>query len=239
MTPDYDSAFLRQYNAATLASVDQIKINQSKPFSVAQQNGAYYVGLANRMIMVIDDNNFTVLNRINSSCLTNMCGIIFLKNGQTMVVACTNPNSLIFLQRSNSSSTNYTVAYIQQINNSNPHGLLYINNSFFYATSYTNNSIYSDAATNDTFWKETLVIDAQPYVNTSNGNHVAIDECGRSWFSLGTAGLLIFDKQGTLVGNYSDVSKNIFDAFIMKNYVLYLSDLMSRQIHRIEPNTEC
>ena len=73
----------------------------------------------------------------------------------------------------------------------------------------------------------------------SDGNHVTVDECDRRWFSLGAAGLLVFDSKGALIGNYSQFTRYIFDAVITNNYVLYLSDYQSHQILRIDPHIVC
>jgi hypothetical protein len=239
VTPDYSSAYLRRYNSTTLASIDQIQVTQSNPFSVIQHDGAYYVGLTNRKIMIINSINHTIISIMTTPCTMNLRDIMFLNNGQKMVAVCSGTNSLIFFQQSSSISTNYTFSYSQSLSNIAPHGLLYINDSFFYATSWQNNQIYSYAAINGTFWKETIVVNALPYVSGSDGNHVAVDECGRRWFAMGAAGLLIFDTNGALIGNYSQLSKCIFDAVLTENYVLYLSDYQSHQIFRIDPNIDC
>jgi len=131
--------------------------------------------------------------------------------------------------------------YQQQLNYIYPHGLVYINDTFFYGTSWNNNTVYSyTAVQNSTQWNQTLVINAAPWAPTASGNHITIDECGRFWYSLGNYGLVIFDSQGVFLANMTiAVNSSIFDTLITDNYVFYLSDGGLQRIIRIDPNIQC
>ena len=164
-----------------------------------------------------------------------------LNNGNTMVVASDNNNALLFFNRSNSTPLEYSFSYQISVDYSSPHGFLRVNDTFFYVTSYTNNSIYSYTAdsSNSTSWTQTLLVDATPVTNTSGGTHLRIDECDRRWFSLQTNGIMIYDNQWNLIGNFSLTNSSLFDILITDNYVMYFSDNKSGRIIRIDPNINC
>ena len=86
---------------------------------------------------------------------------------------------------------------------------------------------------------EKLILDARSVAPIQDGVHLKIDECGRYWFILGDNGIRIFDDQGLLLANISNPTSSIFDAIIMHDYIIYLSDTKSNQIIRIDPNIQC
>lgn len=236
---DSNPGYLRIYNTTNLNPILHLRINISRPFTLAQQNEAYYIGLQNNSILVINSNSLSILNIINSPYLSGIRDMIFLQNGEIMIVVSTEIHSLIFFKRTNVSFYHYTFFFNQTVKYFYPHGLLHINDSFFYATSWANNTIYSYTFVNETFWKETLIIDAGLMTNMSGGNHVRIDECGRFWFALGPNGIFIFDSQGELIESCNYSLTNIFDLIIDENYVVYLSDIGKKQVVRIDPNIQC
>jgi hypothetical protein len=239
VTSDTNSGCIRRYNPTNLASIDSIVIDTSRPFTITQYRQVYFIGLEDSRIMLIDSSNLNVLNIINSTHLKGVRDMIFLNDGHTMVVASTDDHFLVFFNKSNDSVINYIFSYKQAVNYTYPHGLLRVNDSYFYATSWTGNSIYSYTRVNSTFWNEALVDDARSMQSPSGGHHLSIDECGRHWFSLGGAGIAIFDDAGRLLTNYNRSGNLIFDAILTNNYVLYLSDLTSNEIFRIDPHIEC
>ena len=240
VTPERYTGYLNEYNATTLNLTRRMNITVSTPLSLATQDGKYYVGLSNDKILVVDSTNLSVLTTISSSQLNSIRDILFLNNGDIMVVAATSDGALVFFKRMNNSSTNYTFLFKQFYTSVTPHGLLYVNDTFFYATSWSNRGIYSFTPVNSTYWQETLFVNASSFPNTSGGAHITLDECGRYWFALGPAGFIIFDHQGLYLASYIPFSvTNTFHAVISENYVLYVSDIGSNQILRIDPNILC
>jgi hypothetical protein len=165
---------------------------------------------------------------------------MFLNNGDTLVAVSTNNGYLIFFNRSSNTSTNYNFAYEQFVNYTYPHGLYYVNDTYFYTTSWQNNTVYSySAVPNSTRWNQNLFINAQESGASSNGNHITTDECGRFWFSSSNDSLLIFNSQGSYLDRFTITGSKIFDTIITTNYVMYLSDDKSNRVIRIDPGIEC
>jgi sugar lactone lactonase YvrE len=155
-----------------------------------------------------------------------------------MVVTSNVNNSLVFFNRFNN-SYNYTFSYLQSVNYVGPHGLWRVNDSFFYATSYTNNAVYSYSTTGvNAAWNERWVLTA-PTVNSTIGTtHLKIDECNRLWLCVETDTVLIYDQQGNLLGNYTIPNSIIADVKMTENYLMYFSD-KSNRIIRVDPNIIC
>jgi hypothetical protein len=84
-----------------------------------------------------------------------------------------------------------------------------------------------------------LFPDARPVASTSDENHLIIDNCDRYWFILGANGIKIFDNQGLFLENVTELTPFNFDAVITDDYVIYITDAISNEIVRIDPNTEC
>jgi outer membrane protein assembly factor BamB len=180
------------------------------------------------------------MNTISSTNLSGTRDMMFLNNANVFVVVSTNNNRFVFFNRSSNTSTNYYPFYQQSLNYGSPHGLVYINDSFFYATSWAINTVYSYVPMQNSYqWNQTLLINATRTASSPNGNHIAIDECGRFWFSLGTYGLQVFDSQGTYLANMSLSGYSVFDAIITDDYVFYISDASTQRIVRIDPNIQC
>ena len=99
--------------------------------TVVYYNEAYYVGFDTR-IVVLNSSDFTVLRSITASVIQGVRDIMLIHNGQTLVVLSTTRQSILFFNRTN----NYSLINEQSVNYSTPHGLMYINDSFFYVTSW-------------------------------------------------------------------------------------------------------
>jgi hypothetical protein len=228
-----------RFNAATMALIDNTIGLFSGPNNLKYYNESYYVGLASSVV-VIDSDSLTVQDTIASTNLSHTRDMMFLNNGNTFVVASTSNNLFVFFNRSSNSPTMYYPMYEQPLNYQDPHGLVDINDTFFYGTSWASNTVYSyTAIQNSIQWNQTLLINATPWAPTSSGNHIAIDECGRFWFSLGNYGLQVFDSQGVFLANMTIANSSIFDTIITDNYTFYLSDTHLQRIIRIDPNIQC
>ena len=159
-------------------------IFNSAPMSLTYSNEMYYVSLE-YSILVIDSNNLTVLTTITTSDLNGARDVMFLRDGETMVVASCYNNFLLFFNLTNNVSGNYNFAYKQSVNYTCPHGFWYVNDTYFYVISWGNNTIYSYSAMNNSIlWKEELFLNPNSFVSSSDGNYLTIDECNRYWLSM-------------------------------------------------------
>jgi len=234
------------YTIVRLYSTNLTVVNQpvspkftSQPIAIAYYDETYYVGFQ-FFILAIDSSNLGILSNITTPYLQGTRSMIFLDNGQTMVVSATNVNLILFFNRSDNVSKNYSYFYQQSVNYSYPHGLWYVNDTYFYLTSWQNNVIYSYSAINNSLaWKQSLFINASSVASGFNGNHLVVDECDRFWFLLGVNGIRIFDNQGVLLGNFTMINSTIFDAIISDGYVIYLSDTKLNRVSRIDLNIQC
>ena len=157
-----------------------------------------------------------------------------------MIVASADNHLLLFFNRSNTMPHDYDFIGLRNVGYKTPHGLVYINDTFFYAISYSNNSVYAYSnAGNATEWTEKLVLNASSLAPTSDGNHLLLDDCDRYWLSLGKYGVRIFNSQGASFGTLQPTNSSIFDTLMLDNYVTYLSDIQSHRIIRIDPQIQC
>lgn len=228
-----------RFDPINMTMIDQISTGTTSLSTIKYYDNNYYIGVANR-VLVIDSNTLTTLNTISSTNLSNTRDTMFINNGNILVVVSTGNKYLLFFNRSNDTSTNYIPFYTKIVNYTNPHGFFYINDTFFYTTSWQANSIYSYSLNTDGItWKENLFLDARSWGSSSSGNHIAIDECGRFWFSLSNYGVKIFDSQGLFLANFTLTNSSIFDTYITDNYTVYLSDTGSNRIIRLDPGIQC
>ena len=168
----------------------------------------------------MDSNTLSTINAIVHPNIGSVRDIMFLHDGQTMVVSSTYNQLILFFNRSNGS-------FMYQISTSYaaPHGLTRVNDSFFYATSWDWNSVYSYTTTDGVTWSEALFVDMRTVVNQTGGAHLTVDECGRRWVSRADSAILIYDRGGSLLGNFSVEWSSIFNVLFTNNYVMYLADL--------------
>ena len=239
VTNSYTEPTIIRFNSTDLRLIDITSGLFTNSFSIQYYNGNYYVGLAER-IVVISSSSLTIQNNITSINLNGVRDMMFLDNGDTLVVTSTFNHRLLFFKRPNNFSTNYNFIYQQNVNYSFPHGMFRVNDSFFYTISWANNTVWSySEVENSTQWNENLFIDAKPRAPTAAGDHITVDECGRSWVSLATYGVHVFDAKGEYLDRLSLTNTSIFETVITENYVMYISDTLSQRIIRIDPDIEC
>jgi hypothetical protein len=107
-------------------------------------------------------------------------------------------------------------------------------------TSYPQKKVYSYSRVNSSCWNETLVIDAGAKSTSTGSSHITVDECNWRWFSFGSAGALIYDKNGVYLDTYTiSLMNNCFQVLFLDNYVMYASDYGSNKIFRVDPNIVC
>jgi hypothetical protein len=232
---------LDRFNPINLTEIDTVPLPNTQQMSIAYFQDAYYIAPLNGAMTVVDSENLTVLTSIPTQ-INGIPGIIFLNDGQTMVVTDLAGNRVVFFNRTSLVPIQYNISFYQYTNFNAPYGLWRVNDSFFYVTSYTQNSLYSFSATSIYKpWIQTLVL---PSINTNGQGgaaRVTIDECGRFWSTFEINTIFIHDQQGQYLGNWTipNPNSNIFDIKIMDNYLIYLTDTNMSQIMRFDPGFEC
>ncbi|CAF3363035.1 unnamed protein product [Rotaria sp. Silwood1] len=242
VTVEMQPAKLDRFDASNLTKISQTAVAGSYAMAVAFSNNNYFIGLTNGPIIAVTNESLIVPNFISSPYLRGIRDITFLDDGYTMLVSANSNQAIVCFRKTDNISLDYTFAYQQSVYYPGVYGLTSYNDSYFYATSWTNNSVYAySVAENSTSWSETLIIDATSIRNISGGTSVTIDECGRYWFSLETSIIQIFNSLGTWIGNFSLESGWIIDTLITDNYVMYFSDRFTgfSRIIRIDPHIVC
>ena len=240
VTIPYQGNAIRRFHALNLTFVDQINLTKGNIQNLAFDGHAYYTSSDNtNTIELIDSNNLSTVNVISHTDVNGVRDMIFLRDGQMMVIASAWNQKLVFFNRSNSSSVNYTYSYSVPTSYPTPHGLWYVNDSFFYATSWNNNSVYSHATADGITWNEKLFANVNAVPSGGRAAHVMVDECGRRWVSQESNTMIIYDGNGTYIGNFTLPSISIFDALLADNYVMYLSDSLGNRIIRLDPHLSC
>ena len=239
-TTDLDNGHLRGYDANQLTPVVEKNMYVQKPFALAYQNDAFYISFNDRSLMVLDSRSFTVLATIDSSYFQGIRDVLFLHEARTMVVACSSTRELLFFKQMNDSLHNYTFSFRQNSAMSHPNALLRINDSFFYAVSWADNTVYSLVQRNETFWKETLFFNGTNFTTAPSAGHLFRDECDHFWLAFRSLGFLILDHEGKYLGSFqSSKFTEVFDGILSENYVLHVSDAGRRQIFRLDPQITC
>lgn len=123
------------YSANNLSNILSLTLSVSDPISLTQNHGHSYISRGSNSVIIVDDNSRTTVGVINSNLFNGSRDILFLNGGEIMVVASTFGQSLVFFKRMNNSPVNYTFLFNQVFPSVHPHGLFYINDSFFYASS--------------------------------------------------------------------------------------------------------
>ena len=232
---------IKRLNPLTLTLIDITNLNGSPTMNIAYHRQAFYISYENGTILIIDSNDLSTINTITGPQISAPRDMIFLHDGQTMIIASVGNNNLLFFNCTNYATRNYIFAYSISTGYSAPHGLWYVNDLFFYATSWSQNTICSYSTNDSVSWTETLIADVRPVLNGSagGGSHVSLDEDGRIWFSLYQSGVAIIDAQGTFLYNYDLISNGLFDLLFLDNYTMYLSDVIAGRILRLSPNITC
>ena len=235
-----DQSIVRFYpNNLTRVDPSPSSLFSDSPLALAYHDGAYYVAF-DYAILVFNSSNMTLINSISASALNGTRDMIFVNEGQQMIVTVVFSSRLLFFNRSSPTSHNYTFSGYQDLTFQGPHGLFYVNDGLFYLTSYSSGNVYKYSnAGNGTAWSGSLAVNASSVGTSLHGNHVTIDACDRYWLSAGGAGVRLFDREGFLVGSLYATGSNIFDTLMLDNYVMYLSDKEENRIIRLDPKIQC
>lgn len=173
-TVEMKSNYLDRFDPKNLTRISQTTIQISSSRTIGYNNGAFFVASNNNSMIIINSENLTTLSYVTLRFVNGSRNIMFLDDGQTMVISSIGNNYLVFFNRTNVSPIEYTFAFYQLINYSSPHGLWRVNDSFFYATSYDSNSICSFGRFNS-LWKESFVFSAPKVGNNTGVTHLTID----------------------------------------------------------------
>ncbi|CAF1502775.1 unnamed protein product [Rotaria magnacalcarata] len=238
VTVSSDTSTLVRLYSGNLSSVtnSSLKPFNDVPYAIAYYNETYYVGFT-KYILAIDSNNLTILQNITTSYFNGVRDMIFSSNGKLMIVTSVSNSYLLFFNQTGNWSRNYNLIHNQLVNYSNPHGSWYVNDSYFYVTSWTGNAIYAYSAINNSLvWRGRLFfyIFASPL--TYSGLSLTIDQYNRYWVSSGSNGIQIYNSQGILIGTINNICSFVFDVLISSDYVLYVSCYSSNQVWRIDLN---
>lgn len=235
-------SYMDRIDPKTLTLQEHIPIN-ALVSNIAYYQSKYYIGInSNNTISVFThgliNNSLNYINNIYSStsAMNGVRDIIFLNNGQTMIVASADNNRLYYYSLIN--GTNYDMSIYTTVDYSTPHGLYRLNDSYFYVASWGGDSIYSYSYNQLTFnWTQTLFVSAGTS-NSNYGSHITIDDCNRRWFTIYNYGIRIYDEYGNNLGNWS-FGSGYFDTLILDNYVIILSNNANSKIIRIDPQIVC
>ena len=182
----------------------------------------------------------TIIHTVSTPALYDVGDMMFVNDGQQMIVTSMSNNRLVFFNRSSSTSYNYDFIGYRNVSGQYPHGLLYIDDALFYLSLWGADTVYAFAkAGNESEWSETVAFNAASAAASVTSGYMTIDDCSRLWLSLGSAEVKIFDRQGSFGGSLHRPGSTIVDTLVRDNYVIYLSDTASNRIIRIDPNIQC
>lgn len=241
VTINVDTFELIRYSTENLTMIDNMTFDQS-PVAIGFANDAYFIVLTNGSIIIVDSYNLTVLSTMDFENVNGTGDIMFLENGEIMVITCPNENLILFFQQMDISPLNYTFAYSLTTNYSNPQTLKYVNNSFFHVIPLMSNTIYSYAAIdNGTEWIENIFLDLTLTTDNSTVTSMIIDRYGRYWIAFDSPTILIFDEKGHEIGNLTIPNANIANIFMTNNSVMYFSDRQANETQtiRLDPHIGC
>jgi hypothetical protein len=237
-TPSY----MDRLDPKTLTLQEHIPIN-ALVSNIGYYQYKYYIGInSNYTISVfnhgVTNNSLNYITNINSlsSTMNGVRDMIFLNDGQTMIVASADNNRIYFYSLIN--NTNYTMTTYMSVNYQTPHGLYRVNDSFFYVAAWTGNSIYGynyNKATSN--WTQTLFVSGGN-TNSNYGSHIMIDDCNRRWFTSYGYGIKIYDENGINLANWN-LGSGYFDTLLLDNYIVLLSNTANSKIMRIDPQIVC
>jgi hypothetical protein len=230
---------LDRFNPINLSKINSVPLPNTQQMSIVYFQDAYYIAPHSSAMTVIDSDNLTVLTSIPTQII-GIPGIIFLDDGQTMVVTDLAGNRVAFFNRTSLVPIQYNISFYQATNFSGPHGMWRVNDSFFYVTSYAEKSLYSFRATGIyNQWTPTLVLPSMNTNGQGGAARVTIDECGRFWSTFEINTIFIHDQEGQYLGNWTLPNSTIFDIKIMDNYLIYLTDSNSNKTMRVDPGFQC
>ena len=240
VTVQEGGSVLSRFDPHNLTLIDTRTFSGYTMSNIAYHQDAYFLSTQTNNILIVNSTTLSLINTISPSGTNGIRDMIFLKDGQTMVFVSADNSMLFFLNRSSSSPRNYAYTRSFSTSYSTPHGLWYVSDTLFYASSWTTKNVYKYTTFNNwVTWNETLFIDTQGVASNRWGSHVMIDDCQRFWFSTSDNGLLVYDGEGEFLKTFYSAWNGIFDAIFLDNYVMLLSDINAGKIIRLDPKIQC
>ena len=123
---------LSRFSPQNLTLIDTTLFSGSLLTTMAYHQGAYFLSTRSNTILIVNSTTRSWINTIAVTGADRLRDMMFLKDGQTMVVASTGSQRLFFFNRSNSSPRDYTSTHSLATSFSKPHGLWYDNDTFFF-----------------------------------------------------------------------------------------------------------
>ena len=116
-------------------------------------------------------------------------------------------------------------------------GLVRVSDTFFYASAWTNRSVFAYTYANSSWSWQALVYAA----GNGTASHLTVDDCGRIWLIINNYGLRIYNATGVELANWNITlgSGTVFDILLLPNYILYLTLRQAKQIVRYDPQVFC
>ncbi|CAF1165860.1 unnamed protein product [Adineta ricciae] len=241
VTVEMSLNYLHRFNATDLTSISRTAIPGYYQMTVAYDQGVFYsTPNAGVLMNAINSTTLAPVSNISMALIKDPRGILFLDKSQTMMITSNKNQSLLFFNRTSIAPPQYIYTYSQVVNNLSPHGVWYVNDSYFYVTSYAQKLVFGYSKNTTTGqWNEALIVNASMLTTSGGSTNIVIDECGRLWVPQETNTVYIFDQQGVLVGNYTIPGLAVSFMKIVDNYIMYLSDCANNQIMRVNPNIQC
>lgn len=118
------------------------------------------------------------------------------------------------------------------------HGIAKVNDTFLYASAWTNRSIFSYKYENSTWTRNSFVNQSV----TGDGSFLAVDDCKRVWFTNTAFGLRIYDSSGIEIGNWNmslNKTNTMYDFVILPNYIVLVSHVSRQRIVKYDPQVTC
>ena len=231
---------LVRFDPNNLTVIDTTTFPGTYMSQIAYHQGAYFLTTKINTVYIVNSTTRSLISNVSTPGISGARDVMFLKDGQTMVLASADNQLLFFFNRSSISPRDYTYMSNITASFSTPHGLSYVNDSFFYATSWNWKNVYSYATNDDgATWNESLYIDTNGLSNNRWAAHVMIDDCQRRWISTFDNGPLVYGSQGQFLGKFNSGWNGIFDVLFMENYVMLLSDKDAGKIIRLDPQIQC
>ncbi|CAF1397138.1 unnamed protein product [Adineta ricciae] len=223
------------FNPITMTAIENNSLSTSLTVTLYNNemftavDGTPRIHLRNKLTNVYIGNlTYSTLNQVRK--------IIFINDGQTMIVPTQQNKSVTIFNFY--SSSNYSIQGVFALPYSSIHGIAKVNETFFYISTWSDRLILSCKYENLT-WTHQILVNG---TTTQWGSHLTVDDCGRIWFINTNFGLRIFDSNGLEIGNWNlslNSTNRIYDLVFLSNYVLLISFIDQHKILRFDPFVSC
>lgn len=238
VTVEHGGSYIRRFNRINLSLIDETSFSGLQMEILVYYSDAYYISLSNNKVLVIDSNRLSMIGYIDVNNAAEPRDIMFLNGGQLMVLASHGNDKIFFYNQTGGNRTQYSQMHKLSTNFQKPHGLGFINDTYFHVTSMDNAGIYSVSMNTTGHW-DLYTFATNPF-SSVYGSHVTIDQCSRRWLShQATPTFSVWFDDGSLVDSVDIQLISTFDAVIDENYVIYLSGSSPDAIYRVDPNITC